>query len=183
MWLVRHGPPAIDPLVPASRWPLSPAGQEAVLAVRDAWALPRDAIWRSSPEPKAHATAELLRGRAVEVADDLREAVRPADWHDADEFARLVERSYAHPAQPAEPGWEPADATRDRVAGAVRDLLAGGPEELVLAGHGTAWTLLVAALTGAAPDRQAWRALRMPDRCLLAVEGLSSATLVQGWGR
>ena len=65
----------------------------------------------------------------------------------------------------------------------MHDLLAEAPEELVLAGHGTAWTLLVAALTGAAPDRQAWRAMQMPDRCLLAVEGLTSATLVQGWGR
>jgi len=34
---------------------------------------------------------------------------------------------------------------------------------MVLVGHGTAWTLVAADLTGAAPDLDAWAALRMPD--------------------
>lgn len=43
-------------------------------------------------------------------------------------------------------------------------LLAEHPrDDLVLVGHGTAWTLLLAELTGSAPDLDAWAALRMPD--------------------
>jgi hypothetical protein len=32
-----------------------------------------------------------------------------------------------------------------------------------LVGHGTAWTLLVAALTGEPPDLARWESLAMPD--------------------
>ena len=44
-----------------------------------------------------------------------------------------------------------------RIADVHRD------EEVVLVGHGTAWTLAVAALTGAAPDLERWRTMAMPD--------------------
>ena len=47
-----------------------------------------------------------------------------------------------------------------------------GDEDAVLVGHGTAWTVLVAALTGAQPDLERWRALQMPD--LIMVEPLRS---------
>jgi hypothetical protein len=36
-------------------------------------------------------------------------------------------------------------------------------EDVVLVGHGTAWTLVVAELTGHRPDLDRWRALAMPD--------------------
>ena len=42
-------------------------------------------------------------------------------------------------------------------------------QDLVLVGHGTAWTVLVAALTGAEPDLERWAALRMPDLWTLDV--------------
>jgi len=38
-----------------------------------------------------------------------------------------------------------------------------GPGDVVLVGHGTAWTLLVAELTGEPPDLERWRSLGMPD--------------------
>ena len=182
VWLIRHGPPRIDPDVAASRWPLSPEGETAVLAARERWALPVDATWCSSPEPKAHRTAELLRGRAVDTVQDLREAGRPAVWQDGAGFAQTVERSFADPDRPAAPGWETTNATRGRVVAAVHDLLATSPDELVLVGHGTAWTLLVAALAAAASDRRAWRAMRMPDRCELVLDASGRAEVVRGWG-
>ena len=43
---------------------------------------------------------------------------------------------------------------------------------VVLVGHGTAWTVLTAALTSTEPDVERWRALTMPD--LLVVEDLRS---------
>ena len=35
--------------------------------------------------------------------------------------------------------------------------------DVVLVGHGTAWTCLVSALRGAPPDLDAWESLAMPD--------------------
>ncbi len=42
-------------------------------------------------------------------------------------------------------------------------------EDVVLIGHGTAWTALVAELTGREPDLARWRALAMPDVIVLEV--------------
>jgi len=36
-------------------------------------------------------------------------------------------------------------------------------EDVVLVGHGTAWTVLVSALTRRPPDLDRWRTLAMPD--------------------
>jgi broad specificity phosphatase PhoE len=64
----------------------------------------------------------------------------------------------------AVPEWEPLAATRERLLPAVRRILAVHPaEDIVLVGHGTAWTLLVSELTASPPDLDAWAALRMPD--------------------
>ena len=47
---------------------------------------------------------------------------------------------------------------------AVRRVLeVHGDEDVVLVGHGTAWTLVVADLTGRPPDLERWAALEMPD--------------------
>jgi broad specificity phosphatase PhoE len=59
---------------------------------------------------------------------------------------------------------------RDRVVPAVRrvlDVHAG--EDVVLVGHGTAWTVLVAALTDTPPDIDRWERLATPDLIVLPV--------------
>jgi broad specificity phosphatase PhoE len=38
-------------------------------------------------------------------------------------------------------------------------------DEVVLVGHGTAWTLLRSALSGEPPDLAWWAALGLPDAC------------------
>jgi len=38
-----------------------------------------------------------------------------------------------------------------------------GDDDVVLVGHGTAWTLVAADLTGREPDLTRWEALAMPD--------------------
>jgi broad specificity phosphatase PhoE len=182
--LVRHGRPAVDPTVPAAEWTLDPAGRPAVRALRGS--LPAEAAWRSSPEPKAVATAAALTDRPVRPVDDLHEAVRPATWFDdPTEFAAAVRRSIEAPDQPAVPGWEPASQTRSRVVAAVRELLAEprSSADLVLVGHGTAWTLLVAELTERAPDLAAWERMAMPDLAVLEVPSDGGpAILVRDWG-
>mgnify|MGYP003852005189 CR=1 FL=1 len=81
-----------------------------------------------------------------------------------DNFHETIVRAFDRPDTSAQEGWEPMDATRRRVVDEVRPLLTTCVDgDVVLVGHGTAWTLLVAELTGSAPDLDRWRALAMPD--------------------
>jgi broad specificity phosphatase PhoE len=185
--LVRHGRSAVDPATPPRRWSLAPDAAAGVASLRASGLLPAGAAWYSSPEPKAVATAAALTDRPVTVVDDLREAERPATWFDDPaEFVVAVRRSVQRPDEAAVPGWEPVSVTRSRVATAVRSLLADPdrPKDLVLVGHGTAWTLLVAELTGRPTDLAAWERMAMPDLAVLEVPpASSSAKLVRDWGQ
>jgi broad specificity phosphatase PhoE len=169
LYLVRHGRPLVDRARPAHEWELDPAYADDVRALRGN--LPGGAAWFSSPEPKALATARLLTDEPVEVVDDLREHDRhTTDW--VDDFEALVRRAFEDPSVPAYPGWAPLADTRQRVVTAVAGILDRCRDrDVVLCGHGTAWTLLRSALTGEAPDLDAWARLAMPDvQCLGAVE-------------
>lgn len=158
LFVVRHGRPLIDRMRPAHEWPLDTAYADDVRALRSG--LPEHAAWYSSPEPKALATALLLTDEPVEVVDDLREHERRStDW--VDDFEALVRRAFDAPDVPAYDGL--AD-TRRRVLTAVSGILEVRPAaDVVLVGHGTAWTVLRAALTGEPPDLDAWARLAMPD--------------------
>ena len=154
--LVRHGRPAIVPGVPAAEWELDPSAYDDVWALRASGRLPLRAAWFASAEPKALQTAQLLTDAEVGVLPDLGEHVRSGEW--------LDDRAFERPAEPAVDGWEPLDACRGRVVPAVRRVLeVHGDEDVVLVGHGTAWTLVVADLTGEPPDLDRWSALAMPD--------------------
>lgn len=160
--LVRHGRPQMVPGVPAATWVLDPASYDDVWALRSSGRLPLRAAWFTSPEPKAIQTAGLLTDGEVGVLDDLREHERSEER--VDDFPAAVRRAFAHPAAPAVEGWEPLAACRDRVTRAVRRIReVHGDDDVVLVGHGTAWTLVVADLTGAPPDLERWAALAMPD--------------------
>jgi broad specificity phosphatase PhoE len=160
LYLVRHGRPAIDRARPAREWPLDPAYADDVRAVRPR--LPRHADWFSSPEPKAISTARLLTDEPVEVVDELREHDRSVDW--VEDFEDVVRRAFAYPDAPAYDGWEPLADTRRRVLSAVAGILDQHRDrDVVLVGHGTAWTVLRAALLGEEPDVGWWSRLAMPD--------------------
>ena len=163
IFLVRHGRPLAEPGLLPSAWELDPAGFDDLWALRESGRLPQRARWFSSPEPKALATAHLLTDTEIGVVEGLREQVR--DTPDRiDDFEATVRRAFAEPDTPAYDGWEPLAVARDRVVTVVRGLLDEHPgEDLVLVGHGTAWTVLVAELTGAPPDLDRWAALAMPD--------------------
>ena len=171
LFLVRHGRPVIDRAQPAHLWSLDPTYADDVRALRDR--LPEHASWYSSPEPKALGTAMLLTDDPVEVVDDLREHDRHStDW--VEDFEAVVRRAFAEPDLPAYDGWEPLADTRRRVVAAVAGILdVHLVGDVVLVGHGTAWTLLIAALTGGQPDLDAWARLAMPDVVACGpVEGL-----------
>nr|WP_227464155.1 histidine phosphatase family protein [Nocardioides lijunqiniae] len=168
MFLVRHGRPLLERGRSAAEWELDPAGFDDVWALRESGRLPERAAWFCSPEPKAVGTAQLLTEGDVGILDELREHVRGGDW--IDDVEAVVRRAFAEPDLSAHPGWEPLAACRDRVVPAVRRILdVHRGEDVVLVGHGTAWTVVAAALTGAEPDPARWAALAMPD--LVVVPG------------
>ncbi len=163
LYLVRHGRPLIDQSLPAADWELDPAGFDDVWALRESGRLPSGAAWFSSPEPKSIQTAQLLTEGEVGIVEGLREHVRASTvW--IDDFAGAVRRAFEDPGAPAYDGWEPLATCGDRVVTTVRGLLADYADtDLVLVGHGTAWTVLVAELSGTAPDLDRWASLAMPD--------------------
>jgi broad specificity phosphatase PhoE len=166
LYLVRHGRSEMDRRRPPHTWGLDPAGLAAVDALRASGRLPAEARWFSSPEAKALDTARRLTDRPVAVVPELREHERhTTHWFDDPaDFRATVRRAFDEPDRPALDGWETLATARDRVVSAVRRILADHPsDDVVLAGHGTAWTALVAELTGQAPDLEAWERLRMPD--------------------
>ncbi|MEC9052844.1 MAG: histidine phosphatase family protein, partial [Actinomycetota bacterium] len=98
----------------------------------------------------------------IGIVDDLREHERAAGW--LEDFEDRVRAAFADPTLPAAPGWEPLEACRERVVPAVRRLLdVHADQDLVLVGHGTAWTVLVAALSDAPPDLARWADSTTPD--------------------
>lgn len=177
--LIRHAPPLQDPSRSPWEWSLAAQAAEAVSALRNAGVLPDGARWVSSPEPKALETAALLSAGDVGVDDDLREARRSAEYVATDVFERRVLASFADPARSAAPLWEPLATTRSRIVRAAqRAVAAAAGADVVLVGHGTALTLLVAALTDSPPDVEAWQRMRMPDHCAL----LWPDRLASAWG-
>lgn len=167
LFLVRHGRPLVVPGTPAAEWDLDPAAYDDVWALRSSGRLPSRATWITSTEPKAVQTAQLLTDTEVGLLPDLREHERSGEW--IEDFAGAVREAFAAPDRPAAPGWEPLAECRERVVPAVRRVLeVHGREDVVLVGHGTAWTLVVADLAGRAPDLERWSTLAMPD--LITVE-------------
>jgi broad specificity phosphatase PhoE len=182
--LVRHGRVVPD-AGPASGWTLHPEAAAGIAELCRSGVLPASATWFSSPESKAIQTARALTDRTIHPVDGLREMSRPAErWRGGDGWHSVVRRSIDVPDHPALPGWETGRATTERVVGAVRQIRESCPDDdVVLVGHGTAWTLLVSALTRRPPDFEAWTRLRMPDHCVLSVDNdTTSATLLGAWG-
>lgn len=178
--LVRHARPRLTPEAPAAAWRLADAREVAPL--RESGRLPQSARWYTSAEPKARATAAALTEDTVPIVPELGEQRRDATWFaTTHEFLVVVRRAFDRPNQRAVPGWEPLAATRDRVVPAVLRFVGDTDDDVVLVGHGTAWTVLVAELTGAAPDLVAWEAMGMPDHCVLDVR--RRQVVRQWWGR
>jgi broad specificity phosphatase PhoE len=166
--LVRHAHSAQDPTLPSWEWSLAEGAETGTERLRASGALPANALWVSSTETKALATARLLTAADLLQEDDLREARRDPAWLPLEEFHRLVLRSFAEPDRSVREGWEPLSVTQARVVTSAHAAMGRSDgRDVVLVGHGTAWTMLVAALTEEPPDIEAWEAMRMPDHCAL----------------
>lgn len=176
--LIRHARPVIDPGSPPADWTLAEddGSTGSLKAV-----LPERARWFSSPEAKARQTAAWLTAETVEVVDSLRETGRTGFFADEAAFRSTVTAYLRDGVAPD--GWEPRVEATLRIVDTALGVLGAFPDDdIVLVGHGTAFTLLVGALTGAPPDVGAWTKLRMPDHCALRLLPEDAFEVVSPWG-
>lgn len=169
--LVRHARPDPSPRVARHEWGLSSAAVSEVHRLRDSGVLPPAARWFSSFERRAVETARLLHDGDIVIRRDLREQARPG-W--VDDFEGAIERAVMYPDRPSHEGWETANEVTRRVVGEVRVITKQLSGDVVMVGHGFAWTLLVAALTDREPDLASWCGMKMPDHCALDGDRIAS---------
>ncbi len=180
LYLVRHAWPEVRPDEPAEQWPLSEQGRAHAVGVGQSLRDEGIRAVRSSPEPKALETAELIAdqlGLDVTVDRDLGEARRT--WV-AEDYETFVARFFAEPEASAN-GWERAiDAQRRMVAAVDRFAEELGDGAGLIVSHGLVLSLYLAYLAlRSLVDLDDWRAIRMPD---LAVVELPEGRLRRPFG-
>ncbi len=150
--------PVPEPATPPHRWALSDTGRAA--ARRLGPLLPSDALLVASDEPKAVQTLVAARPSAPVVRDARFAEVRRDEPYHGDYRARRL----AYLRGDSDPRWEPPDAVVARFdAGVTEHLRSAAGRSLVVATHGMAMTLWLAA-RGMLPDPAAfWSALGLPD--------------------
>jgi broad specificity phosphatase PhoE len=154
--LVRHARPVVDEGSPPASWALSAPGRRA--AQRIAPLIPASAVLVSSPEPKAYDTLVLASGQPVTRDPRLGEVRRPTEPVD-DGYAALRLR-YVSGDPP--PGWEAPQEVVARIDAVIDEHAVTG-RQLVLAGHGMAFTTWLFS-HGYTQDPEAfWSSLRFPD--------------------
>ncbi|QLD11684.1 histidine phosphatase family protein [Microbacterium oleivorans] len=106
------------------------------------------AVWArivSSPLRRAVQSAEIIGAHLPGIRHERRSDLVERDYGQAE--GRLVAEARENWPDEGYPGAESIDATRERGAGALRDLLRQGENTVVVA-HGTVLRLAVEALTG-----------------------------------
>lgn len=171
--LLRHAMPLTSPDVLPEQWELGDEGRSGAREL--APALPADAYYAASDEPKAYQTAEeiaALRGGTVVRDARLGEVRRPFVWG---EDYRRIRREYVEGAD--HNGWESRAAVVARFTAAVQDHAAAAAAPLVLASHGMALTVwLVSVLSLPAPGAF-WADLRFPDAIAIDLSARTATRL------
>ena len=183
--LVRHAAAEPDPATHPALWPLTDAGRAA------ARALARERVWRrvvhvfSSPELKAHETAQIVavpNGLGVTLVEELREVRRRVgQWLDEGSpggYAGAVADYFARP-DAATHGWEPPAAARARIRACIDEVRGWERGPVAVVGHGLTFSLYLAAVTNGDPAA-IWPTIGFPD---LAVVDPERGRLVRPFGR
>ena len=186
--LVRHAAVEADPEALPELWQLSDAGRAGSRA------LSRSALWHdvrrifSSPEWKAHETAQIIAGMngiTVSLIEDLREVERPPrQWFDdryPGGYAGAVAAYFAAPHQ-ATHGWEPPAAAQARIRACIELLRTWEAEPFAIAGHGLTLSLFLASITGNVPLSY-WPAIQLPDVAVVDIEHRTILEPFGGWRR
>ncbi len=170
LYLVRHAMPLVDPATDPATWPLGPDGRAA--ARRLGRGLPSGAFLVASDEAKAWQTLASAGERGVLRDPRLREVRRTEQFND--DFRRL-RRSYVSGADI--PGWEPRLDVVRRFAAAIRAAMERAVRrDVVVASHGMAMTVWLAATLSLADPAAFWADLRFPD---ILVVDLEAGTVIR----
>ena len=150
LWYVSHPEVRIDGDVPVPRWGLTDHGRARAHAMcRQPWMAEIDRLI-SSDETKALELAAIVaahRDLPIEVRPATAETDRSATgFLPPAPYGELSDTWFAHPDESPR-GWEPANAVQDRVVRALADVLEGD-QNVMVAGHGGAGTLLWCHLSG-----------------------------------
>jgi len=161
--LVRHAEPKVVPSVDSRHWRLSEAGRMAATGLGPR--LPRDAVWVSSTEPKAHETLRCAADPDIAVALDAGfDEVHREEAFDPDFRARRLAWVEGRLDERHE-GWETPAEVAVRFERAVGVHTARG-DALVVGSHGMALTAWLVHARGVVSPHDAgrfWQALAFPD--------------------
>lgn len=150
LWYVSHPEVRIDGAVPVPRWGLTDVGRARAEAMCEQPWVARIERIISSDETKALELAAIVgahRGIPIEVRADTAETDRSATgFLPPETYGEVSDRWFASPAA-HEDGWEAAADVQARMLRSLADVLAGS-ENVMVAGHGGAGTLLWCALAG-----------------------------------
>ena len=171
---VKHGQPQIVAGQPPSSWMLSPDGRRAATALAERLRVfaPR-ALW-SSPEPKAHETAQAMEevfGRSLAVDAGLAEhRADRGPFTSQEEFERRVEHMFSRPAELIM-GEESGLDARLRFDAALARVGADDDGTTVIVAHGRIITLWLSHRLGFDP-MPFWRSLGLASAAVLSQDGL-----------
>jgi broad specificity phosphatase PhoE len=160
--LVRHAMPAYEQSVLPELWPLTVEGREAARALD----LPADAYLVASEEVKAWQTLEPF-GAAVRDArfNEVRRSGEPWDGN-----FRELRRAYVDGADHED--WERRASVVARFDAGIEDhTVRGRGRPVVVATHGMAMTLWLAAKISLPDPARFWESLRFPDAYCLNPAG------------
>ena len=179
--LVKHSLPQIDPAVPAAQWLLSPEGQRRSHLLAQQLAAYQPARIFSSPEPKAHQTAQLIAQTwdvQTDVIDGLEEHHRSsAGYLGQEEFRRAVQDFFAKPHERVF-GEETAQEAYHRFQTAIALIVKEETTDTrIVVAHGTVITLFVCAHNSGDPFGF-WQKLGLPSYVVFDYPSYQMITIV-----
>jgi broad specificity phosphatase PhoE len=154
--LVRHALPVVDEDTPPAAWGLSAPGKRAAQLISPL--VPASAVLVSSPEPKAYDTLVLASGRPVTRDARLGEVRRPPEPVDGGYSALRLRYVSGDPPW----GWEAPEDVVARIDTVIDEYAVAG-KQLVLAGHGMAFTTWLFQHGYVQDPAGFWSGLRLPD--------------------
>ena len=154
---VSHPEVVIDAAIPVPDWSLNERGRERARSLlRQPWLASVGRVI-SSPEAKAIETADVIAGHLglpVQIRRTTGEVDRSATGYmPAARHEELADLLFAEPTRSAA-GWERAIDAQRRLLDALADVVADGPSDVAVVGHGGVGTLLLCHLAGLEVDRR-----------------------------
>ncbi|MEO8162424.1 MAG: histidine phosphatase family protein [Ilumatobacteraceae bacterium] len=173
--LVRHCESAVDRLKSPHSWDLNDRGLVDSLALATSDIIVDASVIAAGSEPKMVHSLEPMAGRLgvnVVKSSDFMES-HSSGWFSDGDFHLVVRRFFDQPDVSPAPGWETADDAIRRLMSGLRDLdkrvgeSRKGPIVVCSGGRLLTAFLVSIGILNRKVAFDAWRAIRMPDICIV----------------